>query len=166
MFTVQPSMMGNRSRCTPWREMSGPWLCDGAASLSSSSKKTMPAFSVRRRAISVTLSRSIRRSHCSSNMSLRASEMGCDVLLKGTKVDGVYDADPVKNPDAKRYDCLSYMDVLTKDLGVMDHAAISLARENHIPVLVFSIYRSGAFAEVLCGEGRHTIIRDNCSEGG
>ena len=90
---------------------------------------------------------------------LRASEMGCDVLMKGTKVDGVYDADPVKQPDAKRFETLSYRDVLTKDLGVMDHAAISLARENRIPVLVFSIYEPGAFADVLCGGGRYTIVR-------
>jgi uridylate kinase len=89
---------------------------------------------------------------------LRASEMGCDALLKGTKVDGVYDADPVEVKDAKRYDRLNYLEVLTKDLGVMDHAAISLARENDIPILVFSIYEPGAFAEVLGGGGRYTII--------
>jgi uridylate kinase len=89
---------------------------------------------------------------------LRASGMGCDALLKGTKVDGVYDADPVEVKDAKRYDRLDYLEVLTKDLGVMDHAAISLARENDIPILVFSIYQSGAFAEVLGGGGRYTII--------
>ena len=91
---------------------------------------------------------------------LRASEMGCDALLKGTKVDGVYDADPVKVPEAKRLERLSYRDVLTQDLAVMDHAAISLARENGIPILVFSIYDSGAFAEVLCGGGRYTEVRD------
>jgi uridylate kinase len=91
---------------------------------------------------------------------LRASEMGCDVLLKGTKVDGVYDADPAKHPEAKRYDRLSYMRVLTEDLGVMDHAAISLARENAIPILVFSIYKPGAFAEVLSGEGCFTLVQN------
>jgi len=91
---------------------------------------------------------------------LRASEMGCQVLLKGTKVDGVYDADPVRHPKAKRYERLSYRDVLTEDLGVMDHAAISLARENRIPILVFSIYQPGAFAEVLCGRGRYTIVEN------
>ena len=91
---------------------------------------------------------------------LRASEMGCDALMKGTKVDGVYDADPVKVPEAKRYDHLTYMEVFRKDLGVMDHAAISLARENHIPILVFSIYDPGAFAAVLCDGGRYTIITD------
>jgi uridylate kinase len=91
---------------------------------------------------------------------LRASEMGCDVLLKGTKVDGVYDADPAKHPEAKRYDRLSYMRVLTEDLGVMDHAAISLARENAIPILVFSIYKPGAFAEVLSCEGCFTLVQN------
>ncbi len=91
---------------------------------------------------------------------LRASEMACDLLLKGTKVDGVYDADPVKVTGAKRFDRLNYMEVLTKDLGVMDHAGISLARENAIPIVVFSIYEPGAFAKVLCGEGRYTIVSD------
>jgi uridylate kinase len=91
---------------------------------------------------------------------LRASEMGCDALFKGTKVDGVYDADPVVVPDAKRYERLGYMEVLTKDLAVMDHAAISLARENNIPILVFSIYEPGAFAQVLCGKGRYTIVQN------
>ena len=90
---------------------------------------------------------------------LRASEMGCDALMKGTKVDGVYTADPVKDPNAKRYEELSYMDVLANDLGVMDASAISLARENNIPILVFSIYSPGEFAKVLCGEGRSTIVQ-------
>ena len=90
--------------------------------------------------------------------------MGCELLLKATKVDGVYDTDPVKNPEAKRYESLSYMDVFTKDLGVMDHAAISLARDNHIPVVVFSIYEAGAFAKVLTGEGRYTIVQDELAE--
>ncbi len=89
---------------------------------------------------------------------LRASEMGCDALLKGTKVDGVYDADPEKVEGATRYERLTYMEVFRRDLGVMDHAAISLARENHIPILVFSIYDPGAFAEVVCGKGRYTIV--------
>ena len=89
---------------------------------------------------------------------LRASEMGCDLLLKGTKVDGVYDDDPLKVPTAKRFERLTFRDVLTGDLGVMDHAAISLARENHIPILVFSIYEPGAFAKVVRGEGYCTRI--------
>jgi uridylate kinase len=91
---------------------------------------------------------------------LRASEMGCDALLKATKVDGVYDADPHRVSDAKRFDRLSYHDVLARDLQVMDAAAVSLARENRIPILVFSIFEEGAFAEVVQGRGRFTIVED------
>jgi uridylate kinase len=91
---------------------------------------------------------------------LRASEMGCDALLKGTKVDGVYSADPVKVKDAERYRQLGYMEVLSRDLGVMDHSAISLARENRIPIIVFSITKAGSFAEAVCGEGLYTIVKD------
>ena len=80
---------------------------------------------------------------------LRATEMNCDVILKGTRVDGVYSADPEKDPDATRYDQLTYMDVLSRDLSVMDASAISLARENNIPMLVFSIEEAGAFERVL-----------------
>ncbi len=90
---------------------------------------------------------------------LRAAETGCEVLLKGTQVDGVYDSDPVKNPDAKRYEELSFHDVLARDLKVMDAAAISLARENQIPILVFSIHSAGAFADVVLGRGKCTTIR-------
>lgn len=89
---------------------------------------------------------------------LRASEMGCDLLLKGTKVDGVYDDDPVKNPEARRFESLTYHQVLSQDLMVMDHAAISLARENAIPIMVFSIYQEGAFSQVVRDQGRCTII--------
>jgi uridylate kinase len=89
---------------------------------------------------------------------LRASEMGCDALLKATKVDGVYSADPETNPDAERYDKLAYLDVLSRDLKVMDAAAISLARENNIPILVFSIHNAGAFVDVVSGGGKYTII--------
>ncbi len=91
---------------------------------------------------------------------LRASEMGCDVLLKGTKVDGVYSADPRKIPDAQRYERLTYLEVLSRDLKVMDAAAVSLARENRIPILVFSIQQEGTFADVIAGKGRFTIIKD------
>jgi len=91
---------------------------------------------------------------------LRASEMGCNALLKATKVDGVYSADPKKTATAVRYERLTYLDVLARDLKVMDASAIALARENHIPILVFSIYEDGAFADVLTGRGRFTIISD------
>jgi uridylate kinase len=91
---------------------------------------------------------------------LRASEMGCHALLKATKVDGVYSADPKTNPGAVRYERLTYLDVLARDLKVMDASAISLARENHIPILVFSIYEEGALADVLTGKGHYTVISD------
>ena len=89
---------------------------------------------------------------------LRATEMNCDLILKGTKVDGVYDADPEKDSTAKRYDQLSYLKVLSEDLGVMDAAAISVARENDIPILVFSIREPNSFKEVLQHRGQFTII--------
>jgi uridylate kinase len=91
---------------------------------------------------------------------LRASEMGCKALLKATKVDGVYSADPEKVKNAKRYDRLKYLEVLSRDLKVMDASAISLARENAIPILVFSIHNHGAFADVVCGRGKFTIITE------
>ena len=91
---------------------------------------------------------------------LRAVEMDCDAMFKGTQVDGVYTDDPLKVPDAKRFDRLSYHDVLTKDLKVMDASAISLSRENHIPILVFSLQEPGTFAEVVAGKGTFTIINE------
>lgn len=89
---------------------------------------------------------------------LRASEMGCDALIKGTKVSGVFDSDPAKNPNAKKYDNLSYMDVLNKDLKVMDSTAIALAKENNIPIVVFSVKEKGNFAKVLLGKGESTTV--------
>ena len=91
---------------------------------------------------------------------LRASEMGCDALLKATKVDGVYSADPKKVAGAERFDRLSYLEVLSRDLQVMDASAISLARENRIPILVFSIHNAGGFADVVSGKGLFTIITE------
>ena len=91
---------------------------------------------------------------------LRAAEMGCDALLKGTQVDGVYTADPKTDPDAVRFDQLDYLEVLTRDLRVMDATAISLMRENKIPIVVFSIHEQGALANVLNGRGIFTIINE------
>jgi uridylate kinase len=91
---------------------------------------------------------------------LRASEMNCDLIAKGTKVDGIYTADPMKDPTAKKYDHVTYMDILTKDLKVMDATAVSLARENKIPVMVFSIREAGNFARVMQGQGDFTIVSD------
>ena len=91
---------------------------------------------------------------------LRAAEMACNALLKGTQVDGVYSADPKKVPTAERFESLSYHEVLAQNLQVMDAAAISLSRENGIPILVFSLAEPGALAKVLRGEGRATIIEE------
>ena len=89
---------------------------------------------------------------------LRAAEMGCDALLKGTQVDGVYDADPHKVSGAKRYDRLTYLEVLSRDLKVMDASAISLAKENDIPIIVFSLQEAGALAGIVSGQGVCTVI--------
>ena len=89
---------------------------------------------------------------------LRASEMDCDALFKGTKVDGVYTADPNKDPTATRFDRISFMDVLTRDLKVMDATAISLARENNIPIVIFSIREKGNFAAVMQSKGKFTVV--------
>jgi uridylate kinase len=91
---------------------------------------------------------------------LRAAEMGCDALFKGTSVDGVYTADPKKDPSATRYGRVSYQEVLAKDLRFMDASAISLMRDNHIPIEVFSIRERGNLMKVLNGEGVHTTITD------
>jgi uridylate kinase len=89
---------------------------------------------------------------------LRASEMGCDALFKGTQVDGVYSADPKKVRSAKRHDRLVYDQVLAGNLKVMDAAAIALARDNRIPIVVFSIHKPGALARVIAGTERHTVV--------
>jgi uridylate kinase len=89
---------------------------------------------------------------------LRAAEMECDALLKGTQVDGVYDSDPKTNPDATRYDTLSYHKVLSDDLRVMDAAAVTLMRENNIPIIVFSLADKGGFDRVMAGQGVCTTI--------
>jgi uridylate kinase len=89
---------------------------------------------------------------------LRASELDTDVLIKATKVDGVYDDDPVKNPKAKLFDKLTYQDVLNKNLRVMDHAAISMCYENKIPIIVLNIFQTGNITKALFGEKIGTII--------
>ncbi|MFT3996457.1 MAG: UMP kinase [Asticcacaulis sp.] len=91
---------------------------------------------------------------------LRAAEMNCDALFKGTSVDGVYTADPKKDASAERYERLSYMEVLSKDLRVMDASAVSLMRENDIPIVVFSIREPGALRKVITGQGVHTVISE------
>jgi uridylate kinase len=89
---------------------------------------------------------------------LRAAEMSCNAMMKATQVDGVYSADPKRDPSAERYDFLTYHDVLARDLKVMDASAISLSRENGIPIIVFSIHERGNLTAVLTGTGRCTVI--------
>ena len=89
---------------------------------------------------------------------LRACEINADVLLKATKVDGVYDSDPMKNPDAKRFERISYLDVITKGLQVMDTTAISLCMDNKLPLIVFSIVKEGTMEAILRGEQLGTTI--------
>ncbi|MYA89309.1 MAG: UMP kinase [Boseongicola sp. SB0662_bin_57] len=91
---------------------------------------------------------------------LRATEMSCQAIFKGTLVDGVYDKDPAKHPDAKRYERISYDDVLAKNLKVMDASAIALARDNDLPIIVFSLDEPGGFRGVLSGEGTYTVVQD------
>lgn len=91
---------------------------------------------------------------------LRSAEMDCDAVLKATNVDGVYDADPKKNPKAKRYDKLTHKEAIDRDLKVMDATAFALARENHMPIIVFSIWQAGAVESVLRGTGRATTVSD------
>jgi len=89
---------------------------------------------------------------------LRASEMACEAIFKGTKVDGVYDKDPAKHADAVRYDRVSFDEALAKRLGVMDASAIALARDNHLPIIVFSLDEPGGFRGILAGEGTYTTV--------
>ncbi|MEL6516365.1 MAG: UMP kinase [Pseudomonadota bacterium] len=91
---------------------------------------------------------------------LRANEMSCEAIFKGTKVDGVYDKDPNKHSDAKRFDTITYDDVLQQHLGVMDASAIALARDNNLPIIVFSLDEPGGFCGILAGRGTYTIVRD------
>jgi uridylate kinase len=94
-----------------------------------------------------------------SGAALRAAEMKCDALLKGTSVDGVYDSDPKKNPNANRFETVSYDKVLADNLKVMDASAVALCRDNNIPIVVFSIREPGNLARVLAGEGVQTIVQ-------
>ncbi|MYK31164.1 MAG: UMP kinase, partial [Boseongicola sp. SB0670_bin_30] len=91
---------------------------------------------------------------------LRATEMSCQAIFKGTLVDGVYDKDPARHSDAKRYDKISYDEVLAKNLKVMDASAIALARDNGLPIIVFSLDEPGGFRGILSGEGTYTIVKD------
>ncbi len=95
-----------------------------------------------------------------SAAALRAAEIGADALFKGTQVDGIYSADPKKDPDATRFDTITHTEVLHRGLQVMDTAAIALARENHIPIIVYSIHEKGGLGEILKGGGLCTVVSD------
>ena len=92
---------------------------------------------------------------------LRAAEIEADIVMKATMVDGVYDSDPKKNPDAKKYDTISFHDVLNKDLAVMDSTAASLCKDNNLPILVFSIEDPENIYKAVCGENIGTIVTAN-----
>jgi uridylate kinase len=89
---------------------------------------------------------------------LRAAELGADAVLKATDVDGVYSADPKRDPKAKRYDRLTHQEAIERNLKVMDTTAFALARENGMPIIVFSIREAGAIESVLSGRGRATVV--------
>ena len=91
---------------------------------------------------------------------LRATEMGCEAILKGTKVDGIYDKDPIQHADAKKYNAVSFDEVLQKRLAVMDASAIALARDNSLPIIVFSLNDEGGFKSILSGKGSFTIVKN------
>jgi uridylate kinase len=95
-----------------------------------------------------------------SAAALRAAEIGADALFKGTQVDGVYSADPKKDPSATRYERLTHTQVIERGLSIMDTAAIALARENNIPIIVYSIHEKGGFGDILRGAGRCTVVSD------
>ena len=96
---------------------------------------------------------------------LRASEMSCDAIFKGTQVDGIYDKDPNKFDDAKRYENVTFDEVLQKNLKVMDASAIALARDNNLPIIVFSLSEKGGFKGIMCGEGTFTIVGNAPAKG-
>ncbi|TCT40379.1 UMP kinase [Martelella mediterranea] len=96
-----------------------------------------------------------------SAAALRAAEMGAEAIFKGTQVDGIYSADPKKHLDAERYDHLTHQEVLARGLQVMDVAAVAVARENSIPIIVFSIHDRGGFGQIMSGGGRKTIVTES-----
>lgn len=96
-----------------------------------------------------------------SAAALRAAEIGADALFKGTQVDGVYSADPKKDSSATRFERIAHAEVINRGLSIMDTAAIALARENNIPIIVYSIHEKGGFGEILRGGGRCTVVADD-----
>ncbi len=96
---------------------------------------------------------------------LRAMEIGADVIIKATKVDGVYSSDPMKDPKAKKYDQLTYMEVLNKGLGVMDSTAVTLCMDNHLPIVVFNLRGKGNIRKIVEGKNVGTVVRGNDGAG-
>ena len=94
-----------------------------------------------------------------TNAALRATEIGADLIIKGTKVDGVYDSDPVLNPDAVRFDTISYTDIIEKELKVMDATAITLCKENNIPIIVCKLLEHDNLRRIVTGEKIGTIVK-------
>jgi len=137
---------GSRIRSSSWATQTG---------LSPPSRSTV---AVRVAWLEPSAGRLAGRTTTDTAAALRAAELGCEALLKATQVDGVYSADPAKTPNARRYEQLSYDDVLKQDLRIMDGAAIALARDNRIPIIVFSIKEQGGLAAVLQGKGSSTTI--------
>jgi len=90
---------------------------------------------------------------------LRASEMDCDAIFKGTKVDGIYDKDPIEHKEAKKFEKITFSDVLSKNLRVLDSSAVSLARDNNIPIIVFSIKENNGFLNILKGKGSYSVVK-------
>lgn len=93
---------------------------------------------------------------------LRAIEIEAELIIKGTRVDGVYDSDPEKNPDAVMFQSLTYREVITQDLHVMDHTAITLCHENNLPIKVFNLNTKGNLLKLICGEDIGTIVKETC----
>ena len=92
---------------------------------------------------------------------LRASEMACEAIFKGTQVDGIYDRDPRRHPDARRFEEVTYEDALQRNLKVMDASAIALARDNSLPIVVFSLKEPGGFAGILQGKGKYSLVKES-----
>ena len=93
-----------------------------------------------------------------SAAALRANEIDCDLLMKATKVDGIYTSDPMKDPEAERYDRITYQDAIAKGLGIMDTSAFALCMENSIPIIVFDFFNPDAIVKVLSGESTGTLV--------
>jgi hypothetical protein len=139
-----------------WSIKSSPPASEIPRAINTTYEPPSQDFGRRRRA------RRRRRSSTDTAASLRAAEIDADIIMKATMVDGVYDSDPKKNPDAVKFDNISFMDVLNKDLQVMDSTAASLCKDNNIPILVFSINEPENIVKAVCGESIGTLVTVDC----